>query len=275
MSRFVSGGWLRGLAVLACVGLLATGIAGCVVPTALDRASVQGAASVPPTEASPTPAAPSAPPPAAPVEEPAPAPAPAPKPAPAPALDLNLREAVVTRVVDGDTIHVRFSDDGATEKIRIIGVDTPEYTKEIEPYGAEASRYAQDRLSGRTVYLERDAELRDRYGRMLAYVWLSKPIRAGSDGRPAFAEVGRRTFEGLLLRHGYGQVMTIPPNVKYADYFVRMGREARDANRGLWGLSVGGGSSSSGGGAVSQGGSGSSAGSYIGNRNTMKFHIPT
>jgi micrococcal nuclease len=116
------------------------------------------------------------------------------------------------------------------EKVRFIGVNTPESTKEIEPYGKEASAYTKTRLDGRKIWLELDVEERDRYGRLLAYIWLEQPA---SDSEP---EVRAKMFNAELLLNGYAQVMTIPPNVKYADLFVKLQQEAREANKGLWGL---------------------------------------
>jgi micrococcal nuclease len=76
-------------------------------------------------------------------------------------------------VIDGDTIEVRINN--RTEKVRFIGVDTPETvhpTKGEEPYGREASDYTKSQLNDQSVGLEFDVEKRDRYGRLLAYVWL-------------------------------------------------------------------------------------------------------
>jgi micrococcal nuclease len=124
--------------------------------------------------------------------------------------------AKVLRVVDGDTVDVEL--DGRRERVRLIGVDTPEVHGSVEHYGEEASAFAKERLTGAEVSLELDAEERDRYGRLLAYLWL-----------------GDEMFNETLVREGYAQVMTVPPNVKYADRFVTLEREAREAGRGLWG----------------------------------------
>jgi endonuclease YncB( thermonuclease family) len=132
------------------------------------------------------------------------------------------KEAVrarVQRVSDGDTFIATVR--GRRERIRVIGVDTPESVdpnRPDEPYGQEASDFAKHYLDGETVRLAGDAEPRDRYGRMLAYVWLE-------DG----------TFwNALLVAEGYGQQLTIPPNVTYADLFRQLAREARQHDRGLW-----------------------------------------
>lgn len=135
----------------------------------------------------------------------------------------------VTGVVDGDTIHVRLKD-GREEKVRLIGVDTPESTREVEPYGKEASAHTKKRLQKKTVYLELDVGERDKYGRLLAYVWLSRPKKESAD------EVRAKMFNAELLLNGYAQVLTVPPNVKYAELFTSFQREAREKKKGLWGL---------------------------------------
>jgi micrococcal nuclease len=127
-------------------------------------------------------------------------------------------EGTVVRVVDGDTIHVRLTD--RVEKIRYIGVNTPEIhhpSKGEEPGGREAAEVNRGLVGGRRVRLELDVQTRDRYGRLLAYVW-----------------VGDTMVNAELVRLGYAQVMTVPPNVRYQDLFVKLQRQARDAHRGLW-----------------------------------------
>jgi endonuclease YncB( thermonuclease family) len=129
------------------------------------------------------------------------------------------------RVVDGDTIEIAPAVNGLTE-VRLIGVDTPETSYPSygeQPYGQEAKDFTTSRLRGERVALELDVEKVDPYGRLLAYVWLS-------DGS---------MFNQKLVREGYAQVATFPPNVKYADRFLEAQREAREANRGLWGLPEG------------------------------------
>jgi endonuclease YncB( thermonuclease family) len=127
--------------------------------------------------------------------------------------------AKVQRVSDGDTFVAVVK--GRRERIRVIGVDTPESvdpSRPDEPYGKEASDFAKHHLDGETVRLAGDAEPRDRYGRLLAYVWLR-------DG----------TFwNALLVAEGYAQQLTIPPNVTYAGLFRRLVAEARRNDRGLW-----------------------------------------
>jgi micrococcal nuclease len=127
-------------------------------------------------------------------------------------------EGTVVRVVDGDTIHVRLGE--RVEKVRYIGVNTPEVhhpRKGEEPGGRAAMAVNRTLVDGRKVLLETDVQARDRYGRLLAYVW-----------------VGDVMVNAELLRRGYAQVMTIPPNVRHQALFVKLQRDARDAERGLW-----------------------------------------
>ncbi len=126
----------------------------------------------------------------------------------------------VVRLIDGDTIQVCciFGD---REKVRYIGINTPETkhpTKGVEHFGKEASEANRRLVEEKTVRLEFDLQQFDKYGRTLAYVYLE-------DG----------TFvNAWLVEHGYAMVMTVPPNVKYQDLFLRLQREAREAGRGLW-----------------------------------------
>lgn len=127
----------------------------------------------------------------------------------------------VTRVVDGDTIVINYGS--KKEKLRLIGINTPETkhpTKGQELFGREASAYAKKLLGNRDVKVKFDVQKKDKYGRLLGYVYLE-------DG----------TFVNAhLVEQGYAQVMTVPPNVKYADYFKGLQRKARSAKKGLWGI---------------------------------------
>ena len=143
---------------------------------------------------------------------------PADAPADAPASDGGDGAAVVTRVVDGDTVEVEF--EGLELDVRLIGIDTPETVKPGEPvecFGPQASAYTEDRLEGRTVRLEFDVERIDPFDRTLAYVW-----------------VGDELFNETLVREGTALVTTFPPNVKYVDRFRDAQRLARDEGLGLW-----------------------------------------
>jgi micrococcal nuclease len=129
------------------------------------------------------------------------------------------RTAQVERVVDGDTIIVDL--DGVRERVRYIGMDTPESVAEqpLECYGHRASEENERLVGGRTVTLTTDEEPRDRFGRLLAYV--------------------RREPDGLfvneaLVRGGFARTLTVPPNIRYARRFAALARQARRAGRGLW-----------------------------------------
>lgn len=140
----------------------------------------------------------------------------------------SANEAFVKNVVDGDTIKVILG--GKTETVRLIGIDTPETvhpSKPVEPYGPEAAAYTRGNLSNRTIWLTFDVQERDRYGRLLAYVWLEKP---GDEGLTS----ARHMFNAQLLLEGYAQVSTYPPNVRYTNYFISFQEEARNASRGMW-----------------------------------------
>jgi micrococcal nuclease len=128
--------------------------------------------------------------------------------------------ATVVRTLDGDTIEVRFAS-GATDTIRVLGVDTPEThhpTKPVECFGPEAAKYTRKRLLGRVVVLESDVESHDIYDRRLAYVILD----------------GER-FDDELLRLGYARLLVIPPNELHARAMLDAELDARRAGRGLWG----------------------------------------
>jgi micrococcal nuclease len=150
-------------------------------------------------------------------------------------------DCAVTHVVDGDTIHVQCG--ARVEKVRYIGIDAPEIHPSRgaprsagpqprddlwralpfwgeEPGGREATALNRRLVGGRHVRLELDVRARDQYGRLLAYVW-----------------VGDLLVNAELVRLGYAQVMTVPPNVRYQALFVKLQREARAAGRGLWAAS--------------------------------------
>ena len=140
----------------------------------------------------------------------------------------DVLKGTVTRVVDGDTIHVAVA--GESRTVRLIGVDTPETVhprKPVQFYGKEASDFTKKNLTGRTVWLEYDVAPKDRYNRHLAYVWLTRP----GTGERAVRE---NMFNARLLLEGYGTVMTLQPNSKYAGLFTKFQQEARTGKKGLW-----------------------------------------
>ncbi len=127
----------------------------------------------------------------------------------------------VTRIVDGDTFWI---DDGSPKglKIRLIGIDAPESRNSGQKmkgfYGEESTEYITSLIGSRNVRLEYDVTLHDQYGRTLAYVYLADGTFVNTD----------------LVKKGYATVMTIPPNVRYAETFVDLARKARKQKKGLW-----------------------------------------
>lgn len=127
----------------------------------------------------------------------------------------------VVRVVDGDTVVVRLKD-GCEETVRLIGIDTPETVhpnRPVEPWGSEASVFTKVLLPpGRSVILELDVQERDRYGRLLAYVYLPNgPM-----------------INVLLLAAGLAKIASFPPNVTYMELFRDIQAAAREAGIGIW-----------------------------------------
>ncbi len=138
-------------------------------------------------------------------------------------------DILVSRVVDGDTLVLENN-----ERVRLIGIDTPEMHESdklnrdarrsgqsaltIRQLGERAYRFTKDLVEGQRVRLEFDVERFDKYKRILAYVYLA-------DG----------TFvNAKIVEQGYASLMTYPPNVKYADLFSKLYRQARENKRGLW-----------------------------------------
>lgn len=131
----------------------------------------------------------------------------------------NLNQAQVVDVIDGDTIRVRFPDD-RVDTVRYIGMNTPESTTRTECYGKKATVYNRKLVGGKTVWLELEVEKQDKYGRLLAYVYLDPRDEA--------------MVNKILVAQGYAQVATYPPNVRYADDFRELNREAKEKGLGLW-----------------------------------------
>ncbi|MEZ5181939.1 MAG: thermonuclease family protein [Acidimicrobiales bacterium] len=130
--------------------------------------------------------------------------------------------ARVVHVVDGDTVDVELG--GATERVRLLGIDTPETVKPDHPtdcFGPEASARTKALLPpGTAVVLQRDAEARDRYGRLLAYLWRR------SDGL---------FVNGSLVDDGFADTLSIEPNVAHRRDLSARRAVARAAGRGMWG----------------------------------------
>ncbi len=145
---------------------------------------------------------------------------------PTPWLPAGLTPATVTRVVDGDTIEVEIN--GETFKLRYIGINTPETVdprRPVECFGHEASDYNKQLVQGKTVGLEKDVSETDQYGRLLRYVWLD----------PSTSSRRAEMVNAILVREGYAQASTYPPDVKYQELFSSLQAEAAANARGLWG----------------------------------------
>lgn len=126
----------------------------------------------------------------------------------------------VTRVIDGDTLVI--TRNGNTEKIRLIGVDTPELhdpRKPVECYAQQASDYTKS-LQGQQIYLETDPtqDSIDRYGRTLAYIW---------------TDTGR-LINYDLIADGYAHEYTYNDPYRYQSQFQAAQQHAQSAQSGLW-----------------------------------------
>jgi micrococcal nuclease len=129
----------------------------------------------------------------------------------------------IVRVVDGDTVRVRLDRPHETRTVRYIGVDTPETVKPGEPvqcFGEAASSFNRRLVAGRRVRLELGHERFDRYGRLLAYVFVERD--------------GRLFVNAELLRRGYARTLAIAPNTDRAARFAGLARAARRDGLGLW-----------------------------------------
>lgn len=139
-------------------------------------------------------------------------------PTPAPTELTTQKDKVkVIRVIDGDTFEIE-----GGKKVRLIGVDAPESVhpdpnKNTE-FGKTASTFTKEKLEGKTVYLEKDVSETDRYGRLLRYVYLQD----------------NTFFNEYLVKEGIANPATFPPDVKYADVFVRAQQYAKENSKGLW-----------------------------------------
>lgn len=171
--------------------------------------------------------------------------------------------AKVESVTDGDTITVNYN--GVSEKVRLIGIDTPELVHPDEsknvPFGAVTHGFTKESLEGKEIELEFDTQERDQYGRLLAYVWIDGIM-----------------FNKTILAAGMAKVAAYPPNVLYVEDFTAIQSVAREQKIGIWEESA----------LTSKptvtnpsplvtlipNTSGIPATPYIGNSNTMKFHYP-
>ncbi len=143
------------------------------------------------------------------------------------------QKTTITRIIDGDIIQALYG--GVEKRIRLIGIDSPESRvnrkakkyanmdehdiKTIIEMGKEAKAYVDGLVKrGDLITIEFDVQKRDKYGRLFCYVYLSNG----------------KMLNGEIVKAGYAILMTIPPNVKYKDMFLREYKYARESKRGLW-----------------------------------------
>lgn len=129
--------------------------------------------------------------------------------------DVSAQEVLVNRVIDGDTIEI-----GSGQKVRYIGINTPETVdsrRTIQCFGKEASAKNKELVEGKKVRLEKDVSEKDKFGRLLRYIYID-----------------RLFINDYLVRQGYAYASTYPPDVKYQQQFLEAQKEARKNNRGLW-----------------------------------------
>lgn len=134
--------------------------------------------------------------------------------------EASLSGFLVTRVIDGDTIEIE-----GREKVRYIGIDTPETVDPRKPvacFGKEASEENKKLVLGKAIILEKDISETDKFGRLLRYVYIKE-----KDGKTIFVN-------DYLVREGYAKASTFPPDVKFANQFLLAEKEARETKKGLW-----------------------------------------
>lgn len=139
---------------------------------------------------------------------------------------IELVEATVTKVIDGDTIWVDIN--GKEEKVRFIGVNCPEYTTKIEEYGKEATEYTTNELLGKKVYLQKDISQTDDYNRLLRYVWLEKIDTINEEN------IENYLFNAKLVINGYAQSNYYKPDISLQDYLEKFENEAKQQKIGIW-----------------------------------------
>ena len=135
----------------------------------------------------------------------------------------QMDRGIVKKVIDGDTIELETG-----EKIRYIGIDTPETkhpNKPVQCFGREASQKNKELVEGKEILLEKDISDTDRYGRFLRYIYLPNP---------------EATDEAIfvneyMVEQGYALLLTYPPDIKYDAILKDAQTQAREEKRGLWG----------------------------------------
>jgi micrococcal nuclease len=129
---------------------------------------------------------------------------------------------LVTKVIDGDTIVL---ENG--EKVRYLGIDTPELNhpkKKVECFAYQAHEKNKELVLGKKVFLQKDISEKDKYGRLLRYVFLDEKM---STDEGSFVNL-------YLVKNGFAYAATFPPDVNYTDLFLKAQKEAYQKNLGLW-----------------------------------------
>lgn len=139
---------------------------------------------------------------------------------------IEFQEAYVTKIIDGDTIGVTI--DGKYYKVRFIGINCPEYTKEIEPYGKEATEYTNEKLYNKTIYLQKDVTDTDDYDRLLRYIWLEKVDEINEE------TVKKSLFNYELVVNGLANSNYYKPNITLQDYLEQAEIYAKRHKIGMW-----------------------------------------
>lgn len=127
----------------------------------------------------------------------------------------------VSKVSDGDTFWF-IDETNQSVKARLIGIDAPESHasehKQVQYFGKEAKAYLTNLLLNKKIRLETDVAPRDKFGRLLVYAWLEDSTFVNAD----------------LIEQGYARLLTIPPNIRFAESFIKLQEDARENHRGLW-----------------------------------------
>ena len=139
---------------------------------------------------------------------------------------IEFQEAYVTKIIDGDTIGVTI--DGKYYKVRFIGINCPEYTKEIEPYGKEATEYTNEKLYNKTIYLQKDVTDTDDYDILLRYIWLEKVDEINEE------TVKKSLFNYELVVNGLANSNYYKPNITLQDYLEQAEIYAKRHKIGMW-----------------------------------------
>jgi endonuclease YncB( thermonuclease family) len=129
------------------------------------------------------------------------------------------------RVVDGDTLEL-----SSLGTVRLIGVNAPELSHpslkiQEEPYGKAAKDFLEKLVEDKRLCVSYDVQEKDSYGRALVYLWLDDPQKA---------DPSSDMVNALMVKNGFALVDTMPPNVKYAELFVQLQKDAQESERGLW-----------------------------------------